>query len=131
MGKQFEVTVNGKKYDVKVEEITDNVSMKQEDAVIESKPTPEINKQENFNKVEKRVNMNTVKVNSPMPGSIWKILKKSGEMIKKHEVVLILEAMKMENEIVAPCEGILTQLLVNEGEKVNAGQLIFEISENS
>lgn len=129
MGKQFEVTVNGKKYDVKVEEVNDNILTKQENNVIESKPVLEDNKKENSKKIEKTTSANTIKVNAPMPGSIWKILKKSGEMIKKHEVVLVLEAMKMENEIVAPCEGILVQVLVNEGEKVSAGQVIFEISE--
>ena len=62
-----------------------------------------------------------------MPGNIWKIVKKPNEKVNKHETILILEVMKMENEIVAPEAGTITNILVAEGNKVDAGQVIIEM----
>ena len=60
-------------------------------------------------------------------GNIWKIVKKPNEKVNKHETILILEVMKMENEIVAPESGTITNILVAEGNKVDAGQVIIEM----
>ncbi len=62
-------------------------------------------------------------VNAPMPGTILKIKGKNGAPIRKNDVMFVLEAMKMENDIVAPCDGIFS-VLVDEGTKVNTGDLI-------
>ena len=62
-----------------------------------------------------------------MPGNIWKIKTSVGSKVNKHDVLLILEAMKMENEIVAPEAGTVTNILVKEGDSVNPGQLMVEI----
>ena len=55
---------------------------------------------------------------SPMPGNILKVLVAAGQTVKEGDVLVILEAMKMENEIVAPRDGTVTQVVVEKGSTV-------------
>lgn len=64
---------------------------------------------------------------APMNGQVSKILKAVGDTLEKGEVLLVLEAMKMENEVVAPSAGRLKTLHVSVGENVTPGQKLFEI----
>ena len=63
-----------------------------------------------------------------MPGNIWKIKTSVGATVNKHDVLLILEAMKMENEIVAPEAGTVTAILVKEGDAVEPGKVMIEMA---
>ena len=56
-----------------------------------------------------------------MPGNILDVKVATGTSVKKGDVLIILEAMKMENEIMAPCDGTVKQVLVNKGATVNSG----------
>ncbi len=67
---------------------------------------------------------------SPMPGLITKILVKPGEKIKVGDKLLILEAMKMENEIRSDVEGVVKEVLVNEGTAVEKDASLLKISTN-
>ena len=60
-------------------------------------------------------------VDSPMPGNILKVNVTAGQAVKQGDVLLILEAMKMENEIMAPKSGTVTQVLVSKGATVETG----------
>ena len=60
-------------------------------------------------------------VNSPMPGTILKVNVAQGQAVKEGDVLCILEAMKMENEIMAPKNGTVTQVLVTKGATVDTG----------
>ena len=60
-------------------------------------------------------------VNAPMPGTILKVNVTQGQAIQEGEVLCILEAMKMENEIMAPKSGTITQVVVTKGAKVDTG----------
>jgi len=60
-------------------------------------------------------------VNAPMPGNILKVNVKSGDAVKSGTVLVVLEAMKMENEIMAPKDGTVTQVLVSKGSTVDTG----------
>ena len=62
-----------------------------------------------------------------MPGTILKVLKAAGDAVKAGEVVLILEAMKMENEITAPASGTIGSLSLTEGSTVAGGDLLFDV----
>ncbi len=62
-----------------------------------------------------------------MPGKVVKLLKKEGESVTKGETVLILEAMKMENEIKAGADGVIKTVNVKEGQALEAGFLMMEI----
>ncbi len=64
---------------------------------------------------------------SPLPGIVTKILVNEGEPVKAGQAVLILEAMKMENEIAAPADGILHGLAVGEGAHIAAGVPLFSV----
>ena len=60
-------------------------------------------------------------VNAPMPGNILKVNVKAGDAVKSGTVLCVLEAMKMENEIMAPKDGTVTQVLVSKGSTVDTG----------
>ena len=61
-------------------------------------------------------------VNAPMPGTILKVNVTQGQAVKAGTLLCVLEAMKMENEIIAPCSGTITQVCVNKGASVNTGE---------
>ena len=61
---------------------------------------------------------------APLPGVILAIKVNDGALVKKGQVLLILEAMKMENEIVAPRDGLVTQIVASKGASVNTGDVL-------
>jgi biotin carboxyl carrier protein len=68
------------------------------------------------------------RVESEMPGKVVKIAKTVGAPVVEGEGVIILEAMKMENEIKSPAEGIVTEISVAEGQTVESGALLFVVT---
>ena len=64
---------------------------------------------------------NGTRVDAPMPGTILKVNVTQGQAIKEGDVLCILEAMKMENEIMAPCAGVVSQILVSKGSAEDTG----------
>lgn len=66
-------------------------------------------------------------VRSPMPGNINAVKFSAGQSVKAGDVIIILEAMKMENEIVAPKAGTLTKIHVQKGAVVNTGDPLFDV----
>jgi len=68
-------------------------------------------------------------IDSPMPGTIMDVRKRPGDSVAAEECVLILEAMKMENEIVAPKAGVIGSIGVSKGASVNAGDFMFSLTQ--
>ena len=66
-------------------------------------------------------------VTAPMPGNILKVNVSVGEQVAEGHVLVILEAMKMENEIMAPCAGTVRQILVEKGATVDTGSAMVVI----
>ncbi len=66
----------------------------------------------------------SIKVNAPMPGKIIAVKANVGEVVKRGDVVIILEAMKMENEIVAPSDGTVASVNVAVGANVESGEVL-------
>ena len=60
-------------------------------------------------------------VNAPMPGVVLKVLAQAGQKVKTGDVLVVLEAMKMENEIVAPRDGTVAQIVASKGSSVESG----------
>lgn len=66
-------------------------------------------------------------VTSPMPGKVFKVLAKPGDTVSEGQAVMILEAMKMENEIVAPVAGVIDAILVKEGDMVETDDVLAKL----
>ena len=66
-------------------------------------------------------------VNAPMPGTILKVNVSQGQAVKEGDVLCVLEAMKMDNEIMAPKAGTITQVVVAKGSSVNTGDALVVI----
>ena len=114
---KYVVTLNGKNYEVEVEE-TDAVIT----AVTDAAPAapvaaaaPAAPAAVPAPAAAPAAAADGQKVLSPMPGTILSVNVSVGSAVKAGEVILILEAMKMENEIVAPCDGTVKQLAVQKG----------------
>ncbi len=112
--RNFIVTVDGKKYSVGVEEVGESVSDVAVPAVTTVAPVAE-NNSANVSKGEK--------ILSPFPGLIKNILVSDGVSVKKDQPVIVLEAMKMDNEITAPCDGKIT-LKVIKGANVETNAVL-------
>ena len=61
---------------------------------------------------------------APMPGKVVRVLRKQGTTVAAGEGILVVEAMKMQNEVQAPKRGVIQSLLVQEGQAVNAGEIL-------
>jgi len=66
-------------------------------------------------------------LSSPMPGKVVRILLKPGDQVAAHQGVLVVEAMKMQNEIQSPRAGKVLEINVSEGQTVNAGQILARV----
>ena len=69
-----------------------------------------------------------VTVKAPMPGNILDVKVKAGASVKAGDVLVILEAMKMENEILAPQDGTVASVNVNKGDTVNSGDVLVSMN---
>jgi acetyl-CoA carboxylase biotin carboxyl carrier protein len=68
-------------------------------------------------------------VKAHITGTVWKIEKKAGDSVSEGEVVVILESMKMEMPVEAPCEGTIAEIKIKEGQAVNEDQVLATINE--
>lgn len=109
--RKFNVTVNGKTYSVDVEEVGEVASAPVITTV--AAPAP----------AAKPVVGDGTPVKAPMPGLILGLAHKDGDTVKKNEKVVVLEAMKMENDINAPADGVITYV-VKKGDNVDTGAVL-------
>ncbi|HZX46742.1 MAG TPA: biotin/lipoyl-containing protein, partial [Clostridia bacterium] len=66
-------------------------------------------------------------ITAPMPGTVLDVKVKEGQSVKQGDVLVILEAMKMENEIFAPADGTVASVNVSAGASVNAGDVLVSL----
>lgn len=116
--KTYKVNVNGTEYEVSVEEIKGGAPSK---AVPAKKAAPAA-----APAASAPAGGETVK--SPMPGTILSVNVAEGDTVKKGQVLMILEAMKMENEIMAPCDGKVTSVSTSKGSAVESGTVLCTIA---
>lgn len=117
--KNYTITVNGNVYEVTVEEGTGSAAA----------ATPKAAAPKAAPKAAKKAAapagaQGAVKVSAPMPGKILGVKAKAGDAVKKGQVIIVLEAMKMENDIVAPQDGTVASINVTEGQSVESGAVL-------
>jgi biotin carboxyl carrier protein len=120
--KKFNVKVNDKSYRVEVEEIGEVRVARPAPAV--KPPLPAVPPSRPVEVRPAGESKEGKTVNSPMPGTIAAVEVKEGDTVKQGQVLLILEAMKMENEIPAPSDGKIVSLKVTAGSSVSAGDVL-------
>ena len=133
--KEYLITVNGKTYEVQVEEIGENakpsvVPIPNPGAAPRVAPIPPPSSY-----VKPEIKTLTVvgaqgktKVHCPMPGTIVKVSVNVGDTVKAGTVLCVLEAMKMENEIKSPVDGVIATINTGKGASVNSGDVLFTIN---
>ena len=111
--KKYRVNVNGTVYEVELEEMTGASA-----AAPVAAPAPS---------AAAAPAAGGEKVTSPMPGTILSVNVAAGDAVKRGQVLMILEAMKMENEIMCPCDGTVASVSVTKGAAVESGTLLCTI----
>ena len=119
---KYKITINGKEYEMDVELMDGSAPVSKAPAKVSkpasapaaaSKPAPSA--------------ASAGATVSPMPGTILKVNVKEGDQVKAGDSVVILEAMKMENDITAPKDGVVKKLFVSEKQAVAKGEALFEV----
>ena len=109
--KKYRVTVNGTVYEIELEELIGTAPAPA--AAAPAAPAPAAAAPEGGEQVT-----------APMPGTILSINVAAGDTVKRGQVLMILEAMKMENEIMCPCDGKVVSLNTSKGATVETGTLL-------
>lgn len=136
--KKFKFTIRGNEYEVQINSFEDNVA---EVDVNGSMYTVELEEQIKKTKTPKLVRSRPVqtkvaapkpaaglsKVVAPLPGTIFKLNVKEGDEVKKGQNILVMEAMKMENNVLAEKDGVVSKVHVAEGDSVLQGDVLAEI----
>lgn len=123
--RKFKINVNNKSYEVEVEEI--GGAPVAAPAPVAAAPAPAAAPAAPAAPAAKpaaEAPAGSTKVNAPMPGTIVGVNVSNGQSVKRGDVLCILEAMKMENEIVAPVDGTVTAVMVEKGAAVNSGDAL-------
>ncbi|MDE7293500.1 MAG: biotin/lipoyl-binding protein [Oscillospiraceae bacterium] len=121
--KRFNITVNGKSYDVAVEEVGSGAASAPTAAPAAAAapaPAPAA--------ATPAPAGDGTPVKAPMSGNILDVKVNVGDTVSSGQVIIVLEAMKMENDIVAPCAGKVTSIAVKKGETVNSDTVLATIA---
>lgn len=111
--KKYRVNVNGTAYEVEIEEMSANEVNDAANAAPAAKSAPAA-----------PVSAGSLTVKCPMPGTILSINVSAGQSVKKGDILMILEAMKMENEILASQDGTVASVNVSKGAAVESGDVL-------
>ena len=111
--KKYRVTVNGTAYEIELEELT-GAAPAPAAATAAPAPAP----------APAAAPARGEQVTSPMPGTILSINVAAGDTVKRGQVLMVLEAMKMENEIMCPCDGKIASVNTSKGASVESGTLL-------
>lgn len=140
--KKFDFKINGNSYSVNVRDFDDDLATIEVNGtsyVVEIKmerkkpaKTPklvreQVVRQPGEGQIKKKPSAGGFQVEAPLPGSIFKLLVKEGDKVSKGDQLLILEAMKMENHVLADADGVILDLKVKEGDAVLQNEVLMVI----
>lgn len=132
--KMFRVVVNGSEYKVGIEELAEENASQTSQAKAASAPT-DTPRQPTVKAQPKPAAAKTAPaaagggtIVAPMPGTVLHVAVNIGDKVTKGQTLLVLEAMKMENEIMAPADGVVQELNATKGVSVNAGEILVVLS---
>lgn len=132
--KEFKFTIDGKQYNAAVNELEDNLAEvtlngKTYKVELEKEETPQvaIHRPAAAQAPRAAVPAGLTTVKSPLPGSIMKVLVKAGQTVKKGDVLLTMESMKMENNVMAESDGTVKNVFVEPGKNVMQDDKLLEI----
>ena len=114
--KKFHITVNGNAYEVDVEEIGAAAPAAAAPAAPVAAPAAPA------------APAGGTVITCPMPGTIIDIKVAAGDAVAEGQILVVFEAMKMENEIVAPCAGTVASINVNKGDSVDSGSVLLSLN---
>ena len=118
--KKYTITVNGTAYEVEVEDMGGAAAPKAAPAPAAA-PAP---KAAAPAPAAKPVAAGAATISAPMPGKVMEVKVKAGDAVKAGDVLMILEAMKMQNEIMAPADGTISDVRISAGQTVGTGDVM-------
>jgi len=146
--KKFKFTINGNAYDVEIQNIEDNLAevevngttyKVEVDKTIQTSKTPKLVRSYSVPSTDSAPSIaktasptapkGTGSIKSPLPGVILDLFVREGDLVKVGQKLILLEAMKMENNINADKEGKVVSLKVNKGDSVMEGDILIVIGE--
>ena len=138
--KKFKFSISGNTYEVEVKEFEKNVALIEVNGTqytveleqeIKKAKTPTLVRAEipatGGDKIEKRESGDSTPVIAPLPGTIIEIFVKPGDVVRKGQKLLLMEAMKMENKIQSEKDGVVESVRVNRGSSVLQGDVLIEL----
>ncbi len=127
--KSYRITVNGNVYDVQVEETNRASAPTPAKATATATPSAAPASAPATGSAPAPATGSGTKVPAPMPGTVLDIKVNVGDKVSANQVVAILEAMKMENDIVTPVAGTVTAVNASKGQTVNSGDALITVAE--
>lgn len=138
--KNFKFTISGNSYDIEIKDFDGNLANIEVNGTtyavevhreVKKTKTPTLIRAEipvlGGDKIEKREKGAPIAIISPLPGNIIEILVKPGDVIRKGQTLLVMEAMKMENKIQSDNEGVVESVRVQVGSSVLQGDVLIEL----
>lgn len=123
---KYSVTLNGRTYEVEVEKES-AMLLNEYQAVVPAVAAPDMAAQPVAVQPVSTGVLGGKSINSPLPGTVLAIKVSTGQFVTKGTVLFVVEAMKMENEVNAPHDGKIGQILVGKGAQVSTGTPILEL----
>lgn len=140
--KKFKFKIRGNTYDVEIMEFEDNIAhievngtvyeveVEQKETAMSKTPKlvrSQVQTKRTDSKIKKTVSSRAIQVKAPLPGNIFRILVKEGDEVSKGDKIMIMEAMKMENNVLAEKGGKISNIKVKEGDSVLQNDVLAEI----
>ena len=124
--KTYNITVNGVTYVVSVEEVSGEAIATA--PVAAAKAAPVATAPKKASAAPKAGAAGSIAVKAPMPGNIIKVNVKAGDSVKRGDVLVVLEAMKMENDVCAPEDGVVASVEITQGATVETDAVLVTLN---